>query len=169
MTTSQPRCASCGKLATGAIFTPSLRDSEYVVAVCDAHDLMGDGEHIALSAIAQSPAAYLSAFDNQIVEPDPKLRAWLVEVGRDVPPPDAFTVAQAAVFANMSERAIQRLCQSGALASGAWRTSDGARASWRIDPQALDRWKARTRPRAARPEVKPADVTGRKRSGGVVW
>jgi len=171
VTTSQPRCAACGKLATGAIFIPSLTDSEYVVAVCNAHDLMQDGQHFTREAMRQAPAAFLSAFDGQIVEPDPKLRAWLVEVGRDVAMPEALTVAQAAAVANMSERAIQRLCQSGALGAGAWRTSDGARASWRIDREALEKWQARPKARAARAKVDAADVSAPKRSGrrSVAW
>jgi excisionase family DNA binding protein len=169
VTTSQPRCAACGKLATGAIFVPSLAGCEYVVAVCNAHDLMQDGEHFTLAAMREAPAAFLSAFDQQIIDPAPKLRAWLVEVGRDVPMPEALTVAQAAELANVSARAIQRLCQSGALGSGAWRTSDGARASWRIDREALEKWKGRPRRRAAAPQVQAADVTVSKRSGSVVW
>ncbi|HEY2180092.1 MAG TPA: hypothetical protein VGH09_00290 [Solirubrobacteraceae bacterium] len=80
---------------------------------------MGDGEHFTLDAIRQSSASILTSFDRQVVEPDADFRAWLVAAGRTLAPPSSLTVAQAAQYAAMSERAIQRLCGSGALGKGA--------------------------------------------------
>jgi hypothetical protein len=168
VTPSLPRCGDCQKLATGAIFVPSLAAAEYVLAVCDRHDLMGDGEHFSLAAMRDSPAAFLAAFDGQIVDVDEALRGWLVEAGRKVAQPAVLTVAQAAVREEVSERQVQRWCEQGALGAGAWRTGDGERSSWRIAPDALDA--RRAKPRARRPaKVEPADVTAPRRSRSVAW
>jgi excisionase family DNA binding protein len=163
------RC-HCGNLATGAIFMPSLSQPEYVVAVCDRHDILGEGDYFALVAMSQTPATFLRAFEQQVIaDDDENLRGWLVEAGRDVQQKSALTVSEAARAVNLSERAMQRLCASGALGKGAWRTSEGARASWRINAAALDHWKGRVRARSV-PSVRATDVSPPRRgSKAVVW
>jgi hypothetical protein len=153
---------------SGAIYVPSLAVSEYVVAVCAAHDFMREGDYFSFETMAKSPGGFLAAFDAQLTSMDDQLRAWLVEADRKVAPPSFLTVAQAAMRENVSERTVQRWCETGALGKGAWRTSDGQRASWRIDPAALDARRSPRRPRIG-PKVEAADVRAPRRGKVVAW
>jgi excisionase family DNA binding protein len=143
--------------------------TEYVIAVCDRCDFAREGDHFSFSSMREAPAAFLSAFDQQVVDADEDLRAWLVEAGRKTKPAGALTVAEAAMRENVSPRTVQRWCERGELGGGAWRTSSGARSSWRIEQEALDQRRARPSRRSAAPIVKVADVTAPRRSRSVVW
>jgi excisionase family DNA binding protein len=111
-----PRCADCGKLATGAIFLPSLANSEYVVGVCDQHDVLGDGEHLSMEAMATSPAPFLAAFDRQHVDGDEALRGWLVDQSRGGGKAvDLLDTKQVASYTGFDVRTIQRWIGAGDL------------------------------------------------------
>jgi hypothetical protein len=164
------KCPQCSRPASGAIFVPSLADTQYAVAVCDRHDLMGDGERFTLNIMRGAAAAFLSAVDRQTMEGDEALREWLVEAANGAGAhAAALTVSEAGERENLSQRAVQRLCASDALGAGAWRTGPGQRAVWRIDPAALVEWRRRPQQPDRTPRVAASDVTRRRRSGSVVW
>ena len=80
--TTCPKCPQCGREATRAIFLPSLFESQFVVPVCDKHDVLGDGDDFGLQAMAANPRPFLEAFDRQQIEGHEALREWLLERAR---------------------------------------------------------------------------------------
>jgi excisionase family DNA binding protein len=149
-----PRCVDCGKLATGAIFLPSLADAEYAVPVCDRHDIMGDGDFFSFDAMVQAPGSFLSAFDRQIVDPDEALRGWLVAQTRgESNPSGLLTVADAAKREGVVARTIQRWIERGELT--AIRHGTGPRAHIRIEETALDKLRRARKPPKRKPVAPP--------------
>src|ERR1700722_11642928 len=127
-------CVSCHAVASRAIFLPSLAEAAYVVAVCDRHDVLGDGDDFSFEAMAANPAPFIAAFDRQQVEADDELRDWLLERSRGVRPSpvDLLTTAQVAERIGVSERTVQRRIHDGELAAV---TVGGVR---RVRPDDLD-------------------------------
>jgi excisionase family DNA binding protein len=152
-------CPQCSRAATSAIFLPSLAESRYVAAVCDRHDVLGDGERFSFDAMGQSPAAFLAVLDRAELDPDPALRGWLV--GQEHGETEAagpLTVAQAARRESVSDRTVQRWIANGELLAA--RIGTGPRAHIRIEPAALDELRRSRRPKR-RPRVKspqPSDL-----------
>jgi excisionase family DNA binding protein len=150
-------CPQCSRPAAGAIFLPSFADAQYVVAACERHDVMQDGDFFSFDVMSQSPGSFLAAFDRQIVEVDDVLRGWLVAQSRgESNPSGLLTVAEAAKREDVSERTIQRWIEKGELP--AIRHGTGLRAHIRIEEATLDQLRRARKPSKRKPVAAPASA-----------
>jgi excisionase family DNA binding protein len=124
------------------------------VAVCDQHDVMGDGDFFSFAVMSQAPGGFLAAFDRQIVDVDETLRGWLVSQSRGESNSNGLlTVADAAKRERVAPRTIQRWIERGELQ--AIRQGTGPRAHIRIEESKLDNLRRGRKPPKRKPVAAP--------------